>query len=362
MWIWQHGEWPEFRYNMAEVVPLLEDAVRAVAPLNLLSAELEPEKRLHLESRILLDEALSTAKIEGEILDRESIRSSIANRLGVGRVTTHSRTQLAFVDLLLESVRAADKPLSEQQLLQWHQQLFTERPVLHQITIGEYRNEVMQVVSGRLGREKVHFEAPCSDRRCVRQEMNRFLDWLNTPYHASGYLRAAIAKIWFVTIHPFDDGNGRFSRIVAERCLAESEKTTMRLYSISAEIERNRAEYYEILEFHQRGGLDITEWIKWFLLQIQGAAGASMRVLESIRRSSHFWDRHREVELNGRQRKLLLRLLETDDFEEGISRRKYKSLVGTSDVTASRDLRDLVEKSMLSVLGEGRSTRYRVNV
>lgn len=358
MWIWQNSRWPEFSYNMTEIVPVLEEVVRSVAPLSLLADELDQTRKLELESRILLEEALSTAKIEGEILDRESVRSSIANRLGVGETTAHSKSHLAFIDVLLESVRSAASPLSEQQLLQWHQQLFIEKPILHQIRIGEYRNESMQVVSGRLGRQKIHFEAPCAGKRCVEQEMNQFLSWLHAPPEVSGYLKAAIAKIWFVTIHPFDDGNGRFSRIIAERCLAETEKTTTRLYSLSAEIERNRKEYYEILESHQRGDLDLTEWINWFLMQVKSGAESSMVKLDKIRLSTIFWDRNREVAINSRQRKLLIRLLETADFKDGISRKKYKNLVGATDITASRDLRDLVEKSMLSVRGEGRSTKY----
>lgn len=358
MWIWQNSCWPQFSYNMAEVVPVLEEVVRAVAPLNLLAAELDQKRRLQLESKVLLEEALSTAKIEGEVLDRESVRSSIANRLGVGEVTGHSKSHLAFVDLLLDSVRSSAEPLTEPQLLQWHQQLFLEKPILHEISIGEYRNETVQVVSGRHGREKVHFQAPCSDRDCVQNEMRQFLSWLKMPPEISGYLKAAIAKFWFVTIHPFDDGNGRFSRVIAERCLAETENTTIRLYSLSSEIERNREAYYEILESHQKGGLDITEWINWFLLQVKAGAESSMEKLEMIRISTSFWDRYREVSINKRQRKLLVRLLETSDFKEGISRRKYKNLVNTTEITAARDLKDLVDKSMLRVTGGGRSTKY----
>lgn len=358
MWIWENKSWPDFHYDLTKITPVLEETVRAVAPLVLLSNELDSTKQLELESHILLDEALSTAKIEGEILDRESVRSSIANRLGISKATRLSKSSQAFVDVLLESIRQASDTLTEQDLFKWHHMLFIEKPLLYTMIIGGYRNETMQVISGRFGKQTVHFQAPCQDRQSVAAEMQQFLNWLENGSCPSGYIKAAIAKFWFVTIHPFDDGNGRFSRLIAERCLAETENTNVRLYSLSTEIERNKIEYYALLEKYQSGGMDITEWIIWFLTQVKLAAISSMKRLDKIRLPTLFWGQHKGTKINDRQRKLIIRLLETNDFAEGVSRRKYKNLVKTSDPTAARDLKDLLDKSVLDVVGSGRSTRY----
>ncbi len=360
MWIWQQQDWPHFRYDSEKVIPALEGTIRTVAPLILLSKELDTNKQLELESQVLLDEALASAKIEGEILDRESVRSSIVNRLGISKPTRLSKSSQAFVDVLLEVIRQSSDALSEKDLFKWHHMLFIEKPLLHELVIGDYRDQSMQVMSGRFGKQTIHFEAPCSDRACVAMEMNCFLDWLAHENCSSGYIKAAIAKLWFVTIHPFDDGNGRFSRLIAERCLAEADHTHIRLYSLSTEIEHNKTQYYDLLEQTQKGGMDITEWIIWFFSQVKFAAQSSMKKLDKIRLSSHFWDKHKETLLNERQRKLVIRLLETSDFDEGISRRKYKNLVHTSDPTAVRDLKDLLNKGILIQSGLGRSTKYHL--
>lgn len=361
MWIWQQKEWPNFKYQAEDILPALEKAISAVAPLSLLAKELDETKQLELESQVLLEEALSTAKIEGEFLDRDSVRSSIANRLGVGLVTRRSKSSEVFIDVLLESIRNSSTQLTHNQLFEWHQMMFVEKPILNDLVVGNYRSTEMKVISGRFGKETLHFKAPCSNRTCIEKEVTSFLTWLKTDNIKSGYVKAAIAKFWFVTIHPFDDGNGRFSRIVAERCLAESEKTNIRLYSISTEIEKNKAEYYQLLENCQKGTLDITSWVIWFLEQISAAADSSMVRLTKIRQATEFWDKNRSAEMNKRQLKLVMRLLDTNDFGEGISRSKYKNLVSTSDATAARDLIDLVKKSILVTKGQGRSTKYFIN-
>jgi len=360
MWIWQQADWPNFTYSIKEILPVLEETLSTVSPLVLLTNELDPAKRLQLESQALLDEALSTAKIEGELLDRDSVRSSIANRLGVGTVNQISKSSQVFVDVLLESIRSASTPLTEAQLFSWHAAMFIEKPILDDLIIGDYRATTMQVISGRFGLEKIHFEAPCSEYLCVQQEMGRFLKWLENDHSHSGYIKAAIAKFWFVTVHPFDDGNGRFSRIIAERCLANMENTNNRLYSLSSEIERNRNDYYALLEKCQKGNLDLTQWIIWFLQQITAAASVSMVRLNKIRQATRFWDDHRGTVMNERQLKLVNRLLETTDFEKGLSRRKYKNLVNTSDATAARDLKDLLNKKVLFNTGRGRGVKYFV--
>ena len=360
MWIWQQSDWPNFEYDSEVVMPALSEAISHVSPLMLLANELDQDKKLTLESKSLLDEALSSAKIEGEILDRDSVRSSIANRLGVGKVGQMSRNSTAFIDVLLESIRSSSSVLTEDDLFKWHGMMFLDKPILDNLIIGNYRKSQMRVISGRFGKEQVHFEAPCLDRQCVNDEMNIFLDWLKVDNTNSGYIKAAIAKFYFVTIHPFDDGNGRFSRMIAERCLADAENTDIRLYSLSTEIEKNKKQYYEILEKCQKGELGVTQWILWFLEQVSLAAQSSMCKLNKIRSTTLFWDEHRNISINNRQRKLVIRLLETDDFDNGISRKKYKNLVGATDITAARDLIDLASKGILKSTGGGRSTKYHI--
>jgi len=360
MWIWQQNNWPHFEYDAEAIMPALSDAISHVAPLMLLANELDQDKKLALESKSLLDEALSSAKIEGEILDRDSVRSSIANRLGIGKVGQMSRNSIAFIDVLLESVRSSPSVLTKQDLFKWHGMMFLDKPILNDLIIGDYRNTQMKVVSGRYGKERVHFEAPCVDYQCVDDEMNVFLNWLQSDNIGSGYIKAAIAKFYFVTIHPFDDGNGRFSRMIAERCLADAENTNIRLYSLSTEMEKNKNEYYEVLERCQKGELDVTQWIVWFLEQVKHAAQNSMDKLNKIRNTTLFWDKHRNISMNDRQRKLVTRLLETEDFTDGISRKKYKNLVGATDITAARDLIDLSNKGILVSSGGGRSTKYHI--
>lgn len=362
MWIWQQNDWPNFKYQTDDILSALEKTISSVAPLVLLADELDQTKQLELESQVLLEEALSTAKIEGELLDRDSVRSSIANRLGVGTVTIRSKSSEIFIDVLLESIRNSSSELTQNQLFKWHQMMFFEKPILNNLIAGDYRSTEMNVISGHFGKETIHFKAPCVDKECIEKEMAIFLNWLKSSNINSGYIKAAIAKFWFVTIHPFDDGNGRFSRIVAERCLAATENTNIRLYSLSTEIEKNRTEYYNLLESCQKGTLDITNWIIWFLEQVSAAADSSMTRLSKIRKTALFWDQHRHTVMNQRQLKLVMRLIDTSDFSDGISRRKYKNLVSTSDATAARDLIDLLTKKILHITGQGKATKYYINL
>lgn len=358
-WVWESENWPSFTVDHDLVMPHWLSAVRSVAPLITLSKELSPEKLAEFESQVLLDETLSTSSIEKDYLDRESVRSSIARHLGLPKAKPYDKRYEAFTQVYFESIRSANRPLTAEQLKTWHGMLFIEKPVLKNITVGDYRNEPMSVVSGHFGRnEVVHFQAPCDSHECVTTYMNTFFNWLNGQQGFTDYLRAAIAKFWFVTIHPFDDGNGRLSRIIAERCLAEADHTDVRLYSISTEIERRKSEYYSLLEENQKGDGNLTSWVVWFLQQVQAAAEMSLKRLDKIRSSTQFWDSYREQSFNERQRKLLVRLLETCDFDDGIAKRKYKNLVSTSDATAARDLSELVEIGVLRTEGKGRSVKY----
>lgn len=358
MWVWERPDWPRFHYDAAQILPHLEHCVQHIAPLKDLAGSLELEQRLDWESAVLLDETLATAQIEGESLDRDSVRSSIANKLGIGTVTRFDRSTDGLVEILLQAIRANQQPLTHIQLKTWHQMMFPVPTLLGNFTIGDYRNESVQVQSGRYGKETIHFKAPGETRETVHAEMEQFLTWLNQSTQSANYIRAAIAKFHFVTIHPFEDGNGRLSRIIAERCLAEAEGTELRLYSLSNSIEQHRSDYYNLLENCQRGKGDITEWICWFLDVVAEAGTEARTHFKRLVQRTRFWEQHQSSLFNERQLKLLKRLLETSDFSEGISRKKYRALVRTSDPTAARDLSDLVNKQVLMPNGEGRGRRY----
>lgn len=371
LYIWQNKNWPNFTYDQAAVMTRLESCIQAVSPLKQLSAVLSDEQRLDWEAAILLDETLASAKIEGELYDRDSVRSSIVNKLGIGKGSKFNKQSDAMVELLLSAIRSTEQPITHQVVKQWHQILFPVAPIITPMTIGDYRDDTMQIVSGQYGKQKIHFEAPGKVKSEVEQEMDRFFHWLNTSADESTFIRAAIAKFWFVTIHPFDDGNGRLSRIIAERCLAEAEHTNLRLFSLSSAFETHRNEYYQQLENHQgcqmkslksttenSDGLDLTAWIVWFLSMVEIAALDAKKEFERVMQTTHFWQRHQQTLINIRQQKLIVRLLETTDFSDGISRKKYKALTKTTDATAARDIADLVEKKILVPVGEGRSRHY----
>lgn len=360
MWIWEQPDWPLLTYDEKTLIPYLERCIQHVAPLKALAATLEFEQRLDWESAILLDETLATARIEGELLDRESVRSSIANKLGIGCASRLDRHVDGLVEVLLQAIRFSNQLLTHDQLKTWHQMIFPVAPLLGKLTIGDYRDEAVQVQSGRHGKETIHFVAPAEQRKQVWQEMERFLQWLNHAHIDSAYVRAALAKFYFVTIHPFEDGNGRLSRIIAERCLAQAEQTTLRLYSLSSRIELHRAAYYNILERCQSGNGDVTEWICWFLEVLAEAASEGRLQFQRLVGRTRFWQQHQAVVFNERQLKLLKRMLEKADFVDGISRQKYRHLTHSSDATAARDLVDLVEKGLLVALGEGRGRRYQL--
>ncbi len=360
-WIWESSQWPHFQLDIHKVLPSLERAVRAVAPLVKLSSEMSDERLAEFEQAVLFNEAVSTSSIEKAWLDRDSVRSSICRHLGLSVHKQGDRRYEAFTAAYFESIRTANYPLTSEDLKKWHSMLFIEQPVLRSVSLGEYRDEPMQIVSGHFGRKEVlHFQAPCDSRFCVEQQMHDFLDWLNNEKTAVSYITAAIAKFWFVTLHPFEDGNGRLSRIIAERILAKAEGTNVRLYAISTAIEQHKSAYYELLEQCQRDfqHLDLTPWVIWFLERVEEAAHSSMEMLDKIRLTTQFWDKYRYHAFNPRQRKLLVRLLETKDFEQGIPRRKYKNLVSTSDATAARDLAELVALGILRTEGEGRAVKY----
>lgn len=367
MYIWQLENWPQFQWDDAVLKPKL-DAVRLLQGRLLGRTDsVGSESDLEVEMDALIQNAIRTSEIEGEYLDVGSVRSSVARQLGLeragmtGRATQQSESLVA---LLVEATHEPHKPLSVEQLCRWQSLLFPDGPGLFSnIKIGELRGQqAMQVVSGRVGRQQVHFEAP--PRQRLEQELSVFIDWFNSPpKDIDLVVRAGVAHLWLVTLHPFDDGNGRVTRAVTDRALAQAEQQSVRFYSLSAAIMARRQEYYDYLEQTQKGDLNITSWLGWFLDTLLQALEQALDRVDKVLLKSRFWQKHATTVLNERQIKVLNRLLDTagDEFENGINARKYQSLAKVSKATATRDLVDLSDKGCLQRLpGGGRNTRYTV--
>ena len=303
-------------------------------------------------------ELVRSAEIEGEKLNFDEVRSSIARRLGIATagIVTASRYVEGVVEMQLDATQHYDSPLSSERLFGWHNVLFpTGISGLYRIDVGKYRSGDMQVVSGPMGKEKVHYQAPSADR--VPVEMERFISWINCDEKTDAVLKAAIAHLWFVSIHPFDDGNGRIARALTDMLLARSENCGKRFYSISAEMKILQKEYYDVLERTQHGDGDITEWILWFLRCFELALDATESTLSSVLRKAEFWERNREISFNERQRKLLD--MQFDGFFGKLTTGKWAKIAKCSTDTALNDIRDLVAKGVLRKTEEGgRSTNY----
>ena len=315
----------------------------------------------------ITEDVLKSSEIEGEILDRDQVRSSVARHLGmeIGGAAKADRTVDGVVEMILDATHNYALPLTQERLFQWHRLLFpTTVHRLGSIRIGEWRDDAkgpMQVISGPYGRERVHFEAPAADR--VEREMAVFLDWFNDEVSTDWVMKAGIAHLWFVTIHPFEDGNGRIARALTDMALAQDEREPRRFYSLSSQIMAEREAYYDILERTQKGDGDITAWLVWFLGCMNRAMESSERLLGTVLAKGEFWRRHADVSLSERQRKVLNRLLDvgTEGFKGGLTTRKYTSLAGVSRATAFREIAQLLEWGMIRQNpGGGRSVSYDV--
>jgi Fic family protein len=306
---------------------------------------------LQLEAQLeaLTADVLKSSEIEGEILDQASVRSSLARRLGVPEAATTpaDRRTEGVVEMMLNATRNFDAPLTPERLFAWQAALFpTGYSGLARIKTGGWRDDAhgpMQVVSGAIGREHVHFQAPPARR--VVADMQAFLDWFAAPPRMDGLLRAGLAHLWFVTIHPFEDGNGRIARAIADQALAQSEGSPQRFYSMSSQIRRERADYYGILERTQKGGPDVTDWLQWFLACFTRALDGAEAGGEGVLRKAEFWRTHEKVAMSKRQRAILNRYL--DGFEGNITAKKWAILSKCSPASAQRDVADLVEKGVL---------------
>lgn len=311
----------------------------------------------------LTADVVKSSEIEGEKLDPGAVRSSIARRMGldIGGLIPSDRNIDGVVEMMLDATRHYSAPLTCERLFGWHASLFPSvRGGLTAINVGTWRDDrrgAMQVVSGPIGQERIHFEAPPA--RQVPREMTAFLNWFNQNTDLDPVLKAGVAHFWFVTIHPFEDGNGRIARAIADLCLARSEKSRQRFYSMSAQIRLKRKAYYDILEQTQKGATEITPWLAWFLECLGAAIAGAETFLDDILAKARFWERAHGVELNSRQRLILNRLL--DGFEGKLTTSKWAKLTKSSQDTATRDIQDLIQKGILERSAEGgRSTSYEI--
>lgn len=376
-WIWQHPHWPHFDWHAEALAPLLRRITLAQGTL--LGRARGSDATLQAEFNLdtLLQNIVNSGAIEGERLNVESVRSSLAHRLGLeaGNAPSDARSD-GLARIMWDATTNLDAPLSEARLLQWHRWLFAgdDGFLGQRIRIGDWRgNDPMQVVSGRIDRPTVHFEAP--PRAGLEARIAEFVAWFNASRRDATLdplLRAAITHFWFVTLHPFDDGNGRLTRALTDLALAQGEQQSIRFYTMSAAILADRKGYYQQLENGQKLAepgqpLDLTPWLQWFLSTLQRAIADADAQIERVLGKSHFWLRHRQEALSPEQIKVLNRLLDSDQaerggFAQGISAAQYQAVAKVSKATATRHLADLVAKGCLIKLpGGGRNTRYQIH-
>jgi Fic family protein len=364
MYIHERKEWPEFRWSGTKLTPLLADVRHLQGRLLGRMEDLGFQLREQATLQTLTRDVLKTSEIEGEKLDVRQVRSSLARRMGIdiGALPHIDRNVEGIVEVMLDATVKYDAPLTAERLFNWHAALFpTGRSGMRQIVVGAWRTKEsgdMQVVSGPIGRETVHYEAPAYDR--LKAEMSRFIKWFNAPSDLDPVMKSALAHFWFVTIHPFEDGNGRIARAIADMMLARSEKTSQRFYSMSSQIQRDRKAYYLVLEHCQRASLDITDWIDWYLNCLKRAIESSDNILSTVLDKANFWKTHTGESFNDRQRKVINLLL--DGFEGKLTSSKWAILTKCSQDTALRDIIDLVDRNILvKTEAGGRSTSYELS-
>lgn len=358
-YIWNRKDWPNFRWDSEALLEPLSLLCQQLGTLNGRMSMLGFNEKSRSSLSAMTDELISSSEIEGILLNPNSVRSSIARRLGIendGLIAEDHYVE-GLVDVMLDAVRNCRAPLTAERLFDWYAALFPlGRSGMHRITVADWRKgeEPMQVVSGAFGHERVHYEAPASAD--VPAEMERLIDWFNNA-GLSPFIMAGIAHLWFVTIHPFDDGNGRIGRSITDMLLARLDTDSARYYSMSAEINRNKKTYYRILERTQKGDLDITEWLLWFLDCLNKAISRALSTIDSTLQKTAYWDKFRNIEINERQRKIINRLW--DGMEGKLTSSKWAKMCSCSQDTALRDINDLISKGMLRNSGEGgRNANY----
>ncbi|WP_237173173.1 Fic family protein [Paracandidimonas lactea] len=366
-YIWQASDWPSWRYDLAALAQTLADVSRAQGLLMGRLADVGMALRDQASLSALTEDVIKTSEIEGEQLNVESVRSSIARRLGVdiGALAPVDRHVEGVVEMVLDATANCHASVSRERLFGWHAALFpTGYSGLVRINVGGWRDDAtgpMQVVSGPLGRQRVHFEAPPADR--LQSETDCFINWANRASNEPPLIKAGLAHLWFVTLHPFDDGNGRIARAVGDLFLARADGSPQRFYSLSAQIQRECKAYYDILERTQKQSLDVTEWLAWFLETLHRAVDQAQHTLDAVLAKTRFWQRWAapsSAPLNKRQVKLVNRLL--DGFEGKLTSSKWAAIAKCSPDTALRDITELLARGVLRKSDAGgRSTSYELN-
>lgn len=362
-YIYQNVDWPNFAWNNDRLLSTLSKVRnlqgRLIGKMEAIGFNLRNEAVLET---LTLDVIKST-EIEGEILNLDQVHSSLAKRLGldIGALNYSDRSVDGIVDLIMDATKKCNEPISSDRLLSWHAALFpTGQSGLYKITVGSWRVDStgpMQVVSGAMGKERVHYQAP--DSSVIPREMGQFMDWFNSKTDLEPVIKAAIAHLWFVTLHPFEDGNGRIGRALTDMLLARADGSSQRFYSMSSQIRKERKTYYDILESTQKGGLEITNWLSWFLNCLLDALISSDTILAKVMFKAGFWEQHSTTILNERQRLLLNKML--DGFDGKLTSSKWAKIAKCSQDTAIRDIQDLMNKMILrKEASGGRSTNYEL--
>ena len=361
IYIWQYPEWPSFTWNDSRLIALLSEVRNLEGKIQGMMGGLGFDVQSMTALNVMTEDVLRSNEIEGVILNSDKVRSSIAKHLGIdtaGLPQPDHYTE-GVVQIMMDAVTNCNKPLTPERLFNWHAALFpTGRSGMYPITVGAYRtgSEPMQIVSGAMGKEKVHYEAPPSD--VVPDMMTDFLRWINSDNTVTDpVLKAAVAHLWFVAIHPFDDGNGRLTRTITDMQLAKADGFPLRFYSMSAEILREKKTYYEILEHTTSNSTDITEWLEWFLNTMKSSILRAEETVKRVVSKSSFWQRHREIPMNERQVKVVNMIW--DGFTGKLTSSKWAKITKTSQATALRDITDLIEKGILIAAADGgRSSNY----
>lgn len=367
IYVWQQSDWPHWKYDLEALAGVLAHArqvqgmvIGKTQAIGLASDYLAP-----VINQIWIGEVMATAAIEGQQLNLDWVRSSVMRKFGIINASPSSRHVDGLVDVMFDATDNFAQKLDIDRLCRWQSALFPSGTSgIHRIEVGKFRTfpEPMQIIGGKLGKEKIYYQAP--DSSVVPEEMAQFINWFNNSNNLDGIIRAAIAHVWFETIHPFEDGNGRIGRAIIDMALAQDTQQSFRFYSISKQLQENRAEYYHFLNEASKGSLDITSWIKWFITQFSAACQQSSLHIDKAIEKARFWATYAEKTFNERQRKTLQKLLDAGDggFLGGLTADKYCKITGASKATATRDLTDLLQKEALITGGQGKATKYYVNV
>lgn len=362
MYLHQNKDWPNFKWDNGTIlsyVSMVRDLQgRLIGKMEGIGFELREEAVLET----ITEDVIKSSEIEGELLNPEEVRSSVARRLGmeISGLAIASRDVDGVVEMMLDATQKYKEPLTKDRICGWHAALFpTGRSGMYKITVGDWRGGPMQVVSGPMGREKVHYNAPEASQ--LEEEMTRFLLWFNTDTSMEPVIKSAIAHLWFVSIHPFDDGNGRIARAIADTQLARTDRTNQRFYSMSAQIMKSKKGYYDILESTQKGSIDVSQWLVWYFERLTDALEITKLTLSKILIKAKFWEVHKNTHFNERQTEMINKL--QGDFVGKLHSSKWGKMTKVHRDTARRDIQDLIEKGVLSDSGEGgRSTNYILNL